>query len=192
MHLGASKRPTEPRLHGEGFASLYVRYSEMLLGFFMRRVYDHQAAFDLTAETFAQMLLSRRRFRGTTDAELEAWTFAIARAQLARYRRKGRAERKALERLAVQTPTLTDDDLARIEELADLARFRDSIAAAIGGLSDGQREAVELRIIDELTYPEVAERLGISEPTARARVSRALRTLGAAFKQSPEAEEAQL
>jgi DNA-directed RNA polymerase specialized sigma24 family protein len=39
---------------------------------------------------------------------------------------------------------------------------------------------VRLRVVDELDYPTVADRLGISEQAARARVSRGLRVLASA------------
>jgi RNA polymerase sigma-70 factor (ECF subfamily) len=39
---------------------------------------------------------------------------------------------------------------------------------------------VRLRVVDELGYAAIASRLGISEQTARARVSRGLRALAAA------------
>jgi DNA-directed RNA polymerase specialized sigma24 family protein len=38
-----------------------------------------------------------------------------------------------------------------------------------------------MRVVDELPYATVASRLAISEPAARARVSRGLRALGAAL-----------
>jgi len=44
-----------------------------------------------------------------------------------------------------------------------------------------QREALQLRVVDELDYPTVADRLGVSEVAARARVSRALRALAGAL-----------
>jgi RNA polymerase sigma-70 factor (ECF subfamily) len=58
-------------------------------------------------------------------------------------------------------------------------------------LSTAQRDALRLRVVDDLPYSTVAARLGISEPTARARVSRALRALAQAFDQLPPAEEVQ-
>jgi RNA polymerase sigma-70 factor (ECF subfamily) len=47
----------------------------------------------------------------------------------------------------------------------------------LGRLSDEQREALQLRVVEETPYEEVARRLGVSEQAARARVSRGLRTL---------------
>jgi RNA polymerase sigma-70 factor (ECF subfamily) len=48
--------------------------------------------------------------------------------------------------------------------------------------------AIELRIVRELPYPEVAAELGVSEQTARARVSRGLRALRQAMPFGLEAE----
>lgn len=51
--------------------------------------------------------------------------------------------------------------------------------AALAQLSPAVRSAVQLRVVDELDYPIVAQRLGISEQAARARVSRGPAALAA-------------
>lgn len=132
---------------------------------------------DLAAETFAQAYLSRKRFRGETEASAAAWLYAIARAQLARYHRKGIAERRALARLRIELPALTSAEIERIETEADLDELRAELDAGLERITQSQRDAISLRIVEELPYPEVAARLGISEQTARARVSRGLRAL---------------
>lgn len=71
---------------------------------------------DLAAETFARAFVSRRRFRGTTEAEAEAWLYTIARRQLANYLRRGRAERRAIGKLGLEVPRLTDEDLERVDQ----------------------------------------------------------------------------
>src|SRR5512132_2783426 len=63
----------------------------------------------------------------------------------------------------------------------DLSDLRVLVGRALRTLSAEQREVLELRIVRELDYPQIARRLGISEPTARARVSRGLRGLAAAL-----------
>jgi RNA polymerase sigma-70 factor (ECF subfamily) len=55
------------------------------------------------------------------------------------------------------------------------------VTSALADLGAEQREAVRLRAVDELGYPAIARRLGISEQAARARVSRGLRALAAAL-----------
>ena len=49
-------------------------------------------------------------------------------------------------------------------------------------------ERESLRIVRELAYPDVANRLGITEQAARARVSRALRALGGTLDDITAAE----
>jgi RNA polymerase sigma-70 factor (ECF subfamily) len=138
---------------------------------------DPEVAVDLMAETFAEAFATRRARRGKSNEEARAWVFGIARNLLANYFRRGRTERKALLRLGFQTPAVSADDLARIEELADLTAIRSAVAQRFASLSTQQRDALQLRVIDELPYPEVARRLAVSEDAARARVSRGLRQL---------------
>ena len=78
-------------------------------------------------------------------------------------------------------PIVSEDENERIVELAGLADLRSHIASAFADLSGSEREALRLRIVDERPYPEVAKSLGVSEPAARARVSRGLRHLADAL-----------
>jgi RNA polymerase sigma-70 factor (ECF subfamily) len=159
-------------------SALYAAHGEKLLLFLVRRTTDTEVALDLWAETFAQALAARHRFRGSSDDEAAGWLYAIARAQLSRYYRRGRAERRALDRLRLQRPPADELVEAELARRAGLHELRHELAAAIAELSDDTRQAIELRVIAELPYPAVAQRLAISEQAARARVSRGLRALG--------------
>jgi Sigma-70, region 4 len=55
--------------------------------------------------------------------------------------------------------------------------MRRELAAALATLSEPVRRAIELRVVDELPYADLAARLQISEQAARARVSRGLTAL---------------
>jgi RNA polymerase sigma-70 factor (ECF subfamily) len=166
-------------LDDQHLAAAYRRDARRLLIWLTRRTYDGQVAVDLVGETYARAWESRRRFRGDpADAEaLAAWTFGIARHVLADALRRGRSERAAMQRLHVVPPQLAADEIARLEELAELGSLRATLAIALEDLSPEQRDAVRLRVIEELGYPAIAGRLGISEEAVRARVSRGLRTL---------------
>lgn len=168
----------EDFLAGEqAFSRFYRANVDALLVFFTRRTFDPQISLDLVAETFTQAFAGRRGFRGSGDAEAAAWLFAIARRQLARYFESGRIRRRLSRRLAGGTPTLTDAELERIEELASLDDLRTVLREQLGELDPGQQQALWLRVVEEQPYAAVAARLGISEQAARTRVSRALRAL---------------
>jgi RNA polymerase sigma factor (sigma-70 family) len=163
-------------LDPDDISRLYEAHAADLLRFFARRTLQADVAVDLVAETFCQAFTDRAGFRGG-DSEALGWIFGIARHQLSGYFRRGSVERRALTRLGLQLPSMSDLDYERVEELAGLQNERAAVADALSDLTVEQREALELRVVQERSYAEVASSLGITEQTARSRVSRALRAL---------------
>jgi RNA polymerase sigma factor (sigma-70 family) len=161
----------------DAFAAFYDAYAERVLLFLVRRVLDVDTAFDLLSETFATALERRRQFRGSSAEEEQGWLFSIARSELSHYWRDGKVERVALARIGVGVSGLSDPDIERIEHLAGLNSLVPALHDAMAALPEEQRRAVELRVVEEHGYAEVAVMLGVSEQTARARVSRGLRAL---------------
>jgi RNA polymerase sigma-70 factor (ECF subfamily) len=161
----------------DAFSLLYEREGEAVLVFLARRTLDVETAVELTAETFAIALESWGRVRELGIEQARAWLFTVARRRYGRYLRKARVERRAVERMGIRVPTVHHDDLALIEERAGLSELRAALGHELGRLGAGQRQALQLRVVEERPYGEVALRLGISEQTARARVSRGLRAL---------------
>jgi RNA polymerase sigma-70 factor (ECF subfamily) len=158
------------------FVELYRRHAEDLLRYFARRTLDPEAAAELTAETFAEAFASRRNYRDT-GVNGVAWVYGIARHQLSRFYRTGTIEAKARGSLGMNVRDLPAEDYERIEELVDLAPIKVALVEALATLGAEQRDALQLRVIDELSYPDVASRLGCAEAAARQRVSRGLRKI---------------
>lgn len=159
--------------------ALYAAHREPLLRYFARRTADAEVALDLWAETFAQAVKSQRRYRGgSSDEEQAGWLYGIARNQLAMYVRRGHAEQRAVARLGIERPPASEALLRAVEQHAAMADVRTQIADALATLSDDTRQAVELRVVHERSYADVARTLAITETAARARVSRGLQSLG--------------
>jgi RNA polymerase sigma factor (sigma-70 family) len=159
------------------FVELYRRHAEDLLRYFARRTLDPEAAAELTAETFAEAFASRTRYSYVTGVNGVAWLYGIARHQLGRFFRSGRIDATARRKIGLPERELPPEDYERIEELVDFAPLRAALAEALESLADDQREALKLRVIDGLPYPDVAARLQCAEAAARQRVSRGLRRL---------------
>jgi RNA polymerase sigma-70 factor, ECF subfamily len=154
------------------FAELYRRHVSSVFGWFQRRL--EWAAADLTAETFAQAWLSRRRFRDERDGSALPWLLGIAQNVLRESVRKDRVETRARERLGLPLELAADDGYGDVEERLSP---RTAIADALEQIPEHEREALELRVVDELGYESIAKRLAIRPAAARLRVSRALRRL---------------
>lgn len=147
--------------------------------FCARRTYDADVALDVVAETFAVAFEQRSRCRAGSAEERVAWLYGIARNLIARFWRRGAAEQRAVRRFGIEVRDLSAEERERVEQLADLREHRRRVAVDLDRLGVDQREAVRLRVVEELDYPEIAARLGVSEDVARARVSRALRRMAA-------------
>jgi len=154
------------------FAELYDRHAPAVAAWLRRRV-DRDAAQELLAETFADAWCSRRRFKPERGSARN-WVFGIAQHLLFGYYRRLEVEDRARRRLGVVLePALDDEADARV----DAAALRAELSARLARLPDGTREAVLLRVVEQLDYEELGRRLGCTNAAARIRVSRGLREL---------------
>jgi RNA polymerase sigma factor (sigma-70 family) len=159
------------------FADVYLEYHDNVLRYFARRTFDPETAFDLMAETFAELFAHIGDFRGETEEQGLAWMWTVARHQLYRWRERGVVERRSLERIGMPIASLGPAEYERIEDLADLQRLAPLLERALDGLGADQREALRARILEQREYDEIATELGVSAQVVRARVSRGLRQL---------------
>jgi RNA polymerase sigma-70 factor (ECF subfamily) len=158
------------------FRELYDRWAEPLLVYFMRRVLDPEIAADLLAETFAVAYERRGRFRDVGRPG-GAWLYGIAARELGHFLRRRRVELQVARRLGFERPELDQESATRIAALIDNDEHRASLHAALERISDAEREAVELRVVSELDYDDIAARLSCSPAAARTRVHRGLARL---------------
>lgn len=161
----------------QAFEQLYDRVGRRLLLHLARRMHDVDAATELWAECWAAAFAGWSRCKARSDTELEGWIFGIARNQLGSYYRSGEIASRALDQLMWTVPSVLESDRVDIERDAELAALRAVLREALDRLPAMRRQAVELRVLGGLAYEEVAARLGCSQQTARAHVSRGLRQL---------------
>src|SRR3954470_15223723 len=84
----------------DAIGELYRRHAEAIHGWFRVRT-DARFAEDLTAETFAQAVLSLKRFRDEADGSAAPWLFGIARNLLRPPLERTRVETAARRRLGM-------------------------------------------------------------------------------------------
>jgi RNA polymerase sigma-70 factor (ECF subfamily) len=189
--MSESTEPTDAELmrrarrDAQAFDGIYARHARSIQGWLARETADQARAWELTAEVFAQAWLSRRRFRPGEDGSAAPWLFGIARNVLRHANRRRTAELKAIRKLGMQldlaTPSHEDDNLERLVVEA----MGGQLHRSLDQLPPEQRAAVELRVVDELPYEEVARRLDCTVEAARVRVLRGLRTLRAGLGGRP-------
>ena len=163
----------------DAFSVFYREHLDAVVAFFQRRVGDRELAFDLTAETFAAVVIGAGSYAG--DAPAVAWLFGIARNKLRQSLRSDRVADEARRRLGMEPIALDDAALQRVEERADSGQSE--LTRALDDLPDATRAALLARLVEELEYGEIAARLQCSEQVVRQRVHRGLKQLRTHLKE---------
>ncbi len=158
---------------------MYEEHAESVFGFLLYRTGDRALSEDLLADTFEKVLRSRGRSQRRRGAE-KPWLYAIALNCLRDGARRGRVERRALERHAAEPVPRYAEAVSSVETAEDGDRLR----AALAELADDEREALGLRFGGDLSVPEIAELLGLPLTTVEGRVYRGLRKLRARLESS--------
>lgn len=165
------------------FEVVFTSQFNPLLSRLTKQVYDSEIAVDIAAETLAEAFIQRGRFRGTTDGELVAWLNGIASRKLALFYRKHAVEKRALARLGIDSPSLSEEEHREVLRRIDTPAMREIVRSGLAALSEVQQTALTLRVVEEMPYERMAAQLGISEQAARARVARALAALRKKLRQ---------
>jgi RNA polymerase sigma-70 factor (ECF subfamily) len=130
----------------------------------------HDEAEDLTQDIFLKIF----RSLGTFDrrANFQTWLISVSRNLCIDHYRSVRKEREMVDRgidTAGLAPTSAEPGpLAALEQRDRVVLLR----RALAGLPESLRTAVLLRDIHELSYQEIADRLGLPEGTVKSRINR--------------------
>lgn len=148
---------------------LYREIAPALLAYFRRQPTLGPSAEDLVQDTFVRAIRSFPRLRQSVSPR--AYLFGIARNVSIDALRARRPTTELANEPAAPEPDTPDDRLP-------------AMRAAIAQLPEPQREALQLKLQQELSYEEIAEVLAIPIGTVRSRLHHAIATLRAALNPS--------
>jgi RNA polymerase sigma-70 factor (ECF subfamily) len=161
-----------------------------------RRLQGKVDAADLVQETFLKAARDFATFRGQDEEALAGWLreiLACSVANLVRHylgtrRRDQRLERELAEELDRSSRALDGGLLARGSSPSQQAARREQavlLADALDQLPDDYREVLILRHLEELSFPDVARRMGRSLDSVKNLWTRALARLRRTLGESP-------
>jgi RNA polymerase sigma factor (sigma-70 family) len=163
----------------DAFSAFYREHLDAVVAFFQQRVGDRELAFDLTAETFAAVVVGAGSYSG--DGPPVAWLFGIARNKLRESLRRERVADAARRRLGMEAIVLDEEAVMRVEER--LGNGENALARALQELPEATRTSLLARLVEEQEYGEIAARLQCSEQVVRQRVHRGLKQLRANLRE---------
>ena len=137
----------------------------------LRSTLDSAEAEDITQDTLLRVW-SRREYLKNVDS-IEAFCMTICRNLALDQQEKKSAQNLSLDAAAVDTTDnalLPDEKMEREEKMAQVQYL-------FNLLPEKQRTALQLRDIEEKTYKEVAEIMGVTEENVKVLIHRARMTI---------------
>ncbi len=162
------------------FEVLVGRYQDRLLGVMTHLIGNKQEAEDLTQDAFLRVYRARKGYR--PRAKFSTWLFTIANNLASNHLRgKGRNPTVQLDGLAAPNdsqPMRPASDRIPAAGATASAQMRQVelsqvIREALEELGDDQRMAVLLNKFEEMSYAEIADVMGRSEPAIKSLLARA-------------------
>jgi RNA polymerase sigma factor (sigma-70 family) len=149
------------------FDVLVNRYKTRLFRFIYVRLGDLEAAEDLTQDVFIKMMRGADVAGDSRAGTVSTWLFTVARNCLTDHVRACR-RRENLRQAAIRlTPRATSIDPVTA---ASLEEERTRVGKWLNQLPEEQREVLSLRLLADLTVPEIAEVTGVGVATVKSRL----------------------
>jgi len=157
------------------FEEVVRRHQRRVYGVALRIVRAHDVADDVAQEAFVRAWRSLDRF--DLGRPFGPWVCRIAANLAVNHVRSPRAREEGLPDGHAETPSGDPGPLGTILD-AEAQRVLDEAVARLG---PEQRAVFVLRAVEEMSYEEIAEALGISQGTVMSRLFRARERLARAL-----------
>ena len=145
---------------------VYALYGPMLLGFLNARLPNRQLAEEVLQDVMLAVWDNAKKFEARS--KVKTWLLVIARNRAINATRRKKLSLIDISKIF----DLKSDDTGPMEAVVR-HETQDKVRTAIHKLPEGQREVLVLVFYHQLTGPEVAEVLDISEGTVKSRLHRA-------------------
>lgn len=157
------------------FQELYSRYSGRVYTYLKKRLDQRNWVDDVFQMVFVKLHKTRKQYNPAY--RFDQWIFVMTKTVLLDFWKTTDVKTKRYFSKSVES--LHPDDLAA--DRTSLGGHESLPEDLISILSPEQRQIVELKFIDELSYNEIADRLNRSEENVRQIMSRAVKKMRSLF-----------
>ena len=157
------------------FDILLDRHKQVVYSYIYFTVRNRELAEDIFQETFIKAIVTIKQGRYTETGKFRAWISRIAHNLIIDHFRQKKNENTVSNDEApvdlLNNPSLCDgtieDEIVRLQITSDIRKL-------ISYLPDSQREVLEMRYYQDLSFKEIADKTGVSINTALGRMRYAI------------------
>lgn len=160
------------------FDALLARHQQNLFSYILQMVRDRDLADDIFQETFIKAITTIRQNRYNELGKFAPWIFRIARNLVVDSFRADRTD-MTMSADAAGYDILNRRDLADLtaEDMMIDLQIEEDIRSLIQALPDSQREVLQMRYYQDMSFKEIAAAKGVSINTALGRMHYAVLNL---------------
>lgn len=156
----------------EAFAQLVQAYQKSVYNLCLRMVSNPTEAEDLAQEAFVKAWRGLRFYKH--EAAFSTWLYRLTSNVCIDFLRKQKRQNTVSLTMEEDAPELeARDTVPGPEEQILHKENRQALAAAMEQLEEEYRLALTLRVVDELSYEQIADVLDIKVGTVKSRIARA-------------------
>jgi RNA polymerase sigma-70 factor, ECF subfamily len=164
----------------QAFRLIVERYEPLIKGFLHKRLKDEERVQDLTQDTFLRVHRARERY--DSSRKFSTWIYTIASNLLKNeYRNRSRRRETNFSDLrrdvspqgAASRPVEFESERPDPERTAYQAELRAAIKDAIERMDEHHRVPFVMREVEDRTYEEISEAIGVPVGTVKSRLFRA-------------------
>ena len=159
------------RTEASALGQLYELYYPRVYSFCVHRLFDKQAAEDVTSTVFLQVASRISTFKGRTETEFRNWIYAIAANHANAYIRKA-SRRKKLFAKAAASLAINNDNTDGSEETTWPMLYQ-----AILKLKPKHQTIITLRFFEEMDFEQIGKIVNARSASVRVTLHRIIKTL---------------
>lgn len=167
---------------GDRLYTEYLKDSRSVQGLLRRGLSNPEDRQEILHEVYLQLISGNNTFRG--ESQLATYVYQVARiTMLQKYRRENTLKRGKVYRTISEPIEIADGIQASPEYSYTLKETRQLLKELLQKLPDAYREVLMLRVMEDLSYEEIAERLHLPLNTVSTKIFKGKKLLAGILKE---------
>lgn len=157
--------------NNEAFETLLSRYKQRIYSFIYSKVKDRELTDDIFQDTFIKVIKTLKKGTYNDEGRFLSWVMRIAHNLIVdHFRRKQRMPKYESHNAEKDVFYRVSEPTQNIEDFLINTQIKEDLNALILELPDNQYEVLHMRLYQDMSFKEIAERTNVSINTSLGRM----------------------